>query len=454
MSVKEKYTKQDVCKALALTELYLRKAYAPGTIRDWKGGKYIKGGDGKWKPYSEGKIGNPKEAKKPQTKVSTTDTETHNIFSGSIARGDIISFTDKNGNELSGGEVQGKGRDGVTVIKNNVVYQVEWSNIKNVEEEASKSAIRDIYDKNEIVGGWRDGSEGMQPKDDMKELWAECEKVRDVFKKKSMAVVEKFKDTLNPSLFCRPSLKGTDRAKEKLQEDEMDAQKENKYGTIYDEKTDTYHCKSLRDIDGHTLCVKNVKDVEKLLRYYNSDKDIIRIKNNFAIPSPVGYSDINMNIRLPNGTIAEVQLNTMANVVAKENYGHALFEIWRTLNPKPEYKEKYKDLINAVSEGQKSLYTLSNEYSKKGNFPSEIKNPYGASHKPYEDAIIEFVKKAKPLFDKADKDGVFPKQKNLNTGELEENTTKLHFNHLCERLGIIEIKKSFYFDANRYIKLI
>jgi hypothetical protein len=49
------------------------------------------------------------------------------------------------------------------------------------------------------------------------------------------------------------------------------------------------------------------------------------VKNRFEKPTPSGYRDIMMNITLPNGHIAEVQINTKAMVSAKERLGHPLY---------------------------------------------------------------------------------------------------------------------------------
>ena len=71
-----------------------------------------------------------------------------------------------------------------------------------------------------------------------------------------------------------------------------------------------------------------------MLTHLDGMKEVARIKNNFAKPtSPesVGYSDINANIKLSNGAIVELQVNTTANMVAKERYGHALYEVWRSI---------------------------------------------------------------------------------------------------------------------------
>jgi len=56
------------------------------------------------------------------------------------------------------------------------------------------------------------------------------------------------------------------------------------------------------------------------------------VKNRFEKPTPSGYRDIMMNITLPNGHIAEVQINTKPMVSAKERLGHPLYEKERAIN--------------------------------------------------------------------------------------------------------------------------
>lgn len=288
-----------------------------------------------------------------------------------------------------------------------------------------KDEIRNLYDARRLAPTFRDGTDGLQPEscDTLDGMWNAAKKAMPDFSKYSEGVREKFKD-ISPILLKRQTLKGQERAKEKLRADEMDARKyAQKFNDIVDDtdaENPIYHCRTLRDVDGHTFCCKNIEDVSKMLDYFVGDKkNIIRIKNNFANPSSVGYSDINMNIRLPNGTIAEIQLNTTANMVAKENYGHALYEVWRSVNANP----KYKSLADSMGAAQKKLYGLSNELSKSGNFPSEITNPFGATYKPYGEAIRMEVRKALPGIQLA-----------YNAGDIDQKTYD-HFQNLLKKLG-------------------
>lgn len=75
---------------------------------------------------------------------------------------------------------------------------------------------------------------------------------------------------------------------------------------------------------------------------------------------------------------------------------------------------------------------MSNEYSKRGDFPGDIKTPYhdakkGESpvrHLPYEEAIKPFAKKAQALYNKA-----------VGSGLLNETTIK-HYNELMQKIGL------------------
>lgn len=291
-------------------------------------------------------------------------------------------------------------------------YPVEWDHIREPKDSgptrndsgsnrlfSESDEIRKLYKKSIKHEGWRNGETGIQPFNDFDGLHAMCEAARGDFLKNSQTIVKKFQG-LKPRLITRPTLKDDGRIKEKIREDD------NGSGRLYDKEADTYITREIRDVDGHTFSVNTVAEVQRLLEHFDHDPDIVRVKNNYAKPTPVGYSDINMNIKLPNGTIAEIQLNTHANIVAKEKYGHALYEVWRSTYKNPEFKE----LADIMGDAQKKLYGLSNMYSREGTFPDiGDKNPFfEVEHKPYADAIRGDVVKAKELFRKAKLAGVLP----------------------------------------------
>lgn len=353
------------------------------------------------------------------------DRDQRDKTGSSHAEGDIVLAKMKDG--MVNGKVTNVNRNGVTVEdKNGNKNIVGHNDISRVLAKVNDNdAIRNLYDAKHIAGGWRNGDKGMQPTPDMAELWKACQDAQASFSNYSESVKERFKD-LNPILLKRTSLKDPARAKEKLWEDEKQARQFGKIGTIVEGEGPTdpnskYNAETLRDIDGHTFCVETVEDVSKMLNYFNQDKNVIRIKNNFSNPSSLGYSDINMNIRLPNGTIAEIQLNTAANMIAKEGYGHSLYEVYRSISSDP----KYKKLADLMTLGQRKLYGMSNELSKNGKFPTDV--PEGAEffkyqYKPYADAIRAEVRAALPDIELAH-----------NEGKINDKTYK-HVQELLKKL--------------------
>jgi len=318
----------------------------------------------------------------------------------------------------------GKHLETRTDKKGHLVHK--WvSNSKNKptpKRKGNQGLIDYLYNRESCTGKFRDGTEGTQPVDSMEKLWDECQAANKSFSDFSESVKQKA-GAIKPILVKRSELKGQERAKEKLWEDEMEARnKTNTIGkfvegnSLHDPKA-VFHAKTLRDVDGHTFCCKSVVDVAKMLRYFDKQPNIIRIKNNFAKPSPVGYSDINMNIRLPNGTVAEIQLNTTANMVAKNVYGHSLYEVYRSVHSDP----KYNNLATLMGNAQKKLYEMSNNLSKTGIFP-DTENILGFEYKPYADLIRADVRAALPEIEMAH-----------NEKKIDDKTYK-HVQELVSRL--------------------
>ena len=393
------------------------------------------------KPEPGKKLGIPKQDQnKLAGEAEGNDKGESKGFKGSVAEGDRVTGKDAYTKQEISGKVQSKGKDGITIVSDKgILHHIKWDGVKSVDQAVShQDAMRLLMDVNGIDRNWRNGDDGMQPEscDTIGGLLEAAGAARGDFNKLSGEYAEKFAE-LSPILIKRPELKGLPRIKEKLQTDEKMEGK----GEKYDSKTDTYHCRTIRDIDGHTFTLKTIADVSKMLVAFDRDRRIARIKNNFADPTNLGYSDINMNVRLPNGTIAEIQLNTTANLVAKERYGHSLYEVWRTINGgEEETKTKHAELLGLMIDAQKALYKRSNQHSKEGTFKlsnavqSEIDGGnagaiFKEENQDYAQIIKPFVEKALPLFEKAVKEGLFP-----DTDEGKENKIIGSFRDLVERL--------------------
>lgn len=373
------------------------------------------------------KIDKPEEGKNKGA-VAPKEKEKHSY---THTTGDHIVFN--NGGVDMTGEIVGVGRDGVTVKgtgkAKGQVFKVLHEDVKQVTKMINPNdAIRDLMDKENIKPDWR-GTDGYQPEscDTIEGLLATIGAAREEFNGITDGIKSEF-EALNPIVMKRATLKSVDRIKEKLREDQKDNDKKGKPEVVYEKDTDTYHCRTIRDCDGHTICLNSIADVANVLKHLDKQPYAARIKNNFAKPSPVGYSDINANIKLSNGAIVELQVNTTANMIAKERYGHALYEVYRSVESNP----KYAKLAELMGNAQKDLYGLSNKYSREGNFPTgDIpKDSNGNSnifdgqykHEPFAAAIRDKVSKALPLYQQAKAEGA-----------LNEATIK-HFEHLIDYL--------------------
>ena len=374
------------------------------------------------------------ENKKPKSGADEEHSYAHTT-------GDHVCFM-KDGQRLTGVIVGRLGTDGChikgTGKAKGAEYEVLHSDIKQVTKMINPNdAIRDLMDKENIKAGWR-GTDGMQPEscDTIEGLLETIGKVRDEFNGITDGIKAEF-EALNPVVMKRATLKSVVRIKEKLREDAKEKTEKALEAGIKDFKAeeyervdggdkDIYHCRTIRDCDGHTICLNSIEEVANVLKYLDKQSYAVRIKNNFAKPTDVGYSDINANIRLSNGAIVEMQINTVANMVAKERYGHALYEVYRSVKSNP----KYAKLADAMAEAQKALYGLSNDMSKKGTFPAtelpKDKNGnqtiYAEDYKfePFAAAIRNSVKDATTLFKQAKADGTL------------DSKTAEHFEHLID----------------------
>lgn len=182
----------------------------------------------------------------------------------------------------------------------------------------------------------------LQPSGDIDTLYKMAEEVRADFRK----VMEGLKEQLGASeLLSRPVLKNKERVIEKMKEDgAKDASQ------IY-------------DIDGHTLVFNDLESLSKAVDFFQKDPRVMRIKNYYANPTPLGYRGVNINVKLPNGMISEIQLNTKAMIEAKENYEHVFYEVAREAEgqlPPPPPPAPYHYAVLA----QKKLYAFAWEVSR------------------------------------------------------------------------------------------
>jgi hypothetical protein len=133
----------------------------------------------------------------------------------------------------------------------------------------------------------------------------------------------------------------------------------------------------LKDSVRNTVILSNESAVDNALNELSQNKDVLRIKRQKAESDPLGYSGSIMNVRMSNGLIGEVQVNTDKMIYAKQNeksarkllgdkkydairketgkeggLGHTYYEEWRVLHP---VKDKVKR--DEIAKKSKNYYS-------------------------------------------------------------------------------------------------
>lgn len=330
-----------VAKALNTSRLVKKEIMVQGPRGAYRAMRWVKPGEAQ----AAEKPAKPEEPVKPQRQAAPQDGGKR------PRRGSVVGFK-VGGSTMMGKVLDDSHEEGVVVqADNGTKYNVRWQDLVTTHERPkAKQAAREnpkamvdwlldgertdnlkTIDKNQLV----------QPSGDLDELYRLAEEARGGFK----AFMEKAQEATGAKrLMSRPVLKSRERVLEKMHDDKApDASK------IY-------------DFDGHTLIYDDLAGVARGLKYFMDQGATVRIKNNYAKPSPLGYRDININIKLPNGMLSEIQLNTEAFMEAKEGIGHYFYEVFReTLDATPP--PPVDPVANSTNEAQKKVYNYAWEVS-------------------------------------------------------------------------------------------
>jgi hypothetical protein len=82
----------------------------------------------------------------------------------------------------------------------------------------------------------------------------------------------------------------------------------------------------LTDVARSRVVYDDLDDVYAGLDYIHRNFDVVRVTDRFAHPSPDGYRDIVINVRTPEGHIAEIQLHVRGIHELTESGGHVFYE--------------------------------------------------------------------------------------------------------------------------------
>ena len=124
----------------------------------------------------------------------------------------------------------------------------------------------------------------------------------------------------------------------------------------------------ITDLARSSVIFKTEEQVLQALKMLQDNMNVIRIKNRFQ--SPVnGYRDVLLNVLMPNGHIAEVQLHLRSILETKYKYGDEIYREIRTIEADAE--QERRDItsneakrIEQLRSQAKELYDRAFEQSK------------------------------------------------------------------------------------------
>lgn len=195
--------------------------------------------------------------------------------------------------------------------------------------------------------------------------FTEAAKVAQELKKKGIPVqVDEKKKKV---LVFEPTVAGELAKKLKCKNDrglKSEARVKEKGAVLLDEKGRPNDWGQLTDLARSSVQFKSVSEIYKALDHLGQQYEIVRFKDRFRNPTPEGYRDILLNVKMPPdppGHVAEIQLHTEEILKIKNGRGHALYEESRVIREKAESEKRdltpdeTKQLDKLVRE-QRKLY--------------------------------------------------------------------------------------------------
>lgn len=261
-----------------------------------------------------------------------------------MKRGDSVGF--QAGSATGSGEIVASGKDGVTVKdergrERKIHYDEITDHKQQSPDYSEKEDGEKVWDKNKIFNKDELALGKMAKQGDvrsMEDLFVQAREALPMYKSFVSNIASKegwliFDDDYDNAVdaYSKPDsgvllliagLKGEDRVIEK-------------------EKTEEDSWAGLKDIVRGTIAVDSLSDLPKVMDLLrNSGMKLARKpKNKFAKPTEHGYRDLNLNIITSNGHIAELQVNTKAMLLAKED-AHNHYEEIRTLEETADEEDR------------------------------------------------------------------------------------------------------------------
>ena len=159
---------------------------------------------------------------------------------------------------------------------------------------------RPLLDKN----NGRGDPKPKQPSNNLDEVYRLVEESREEFDR----YAEELRQKYGGEIISRKELKSRERAERKI--------------------TPENGAEEILDINGKTLVLDDLQSIVAVMRDLHGRGEVVRMKDRYKKPQESYYRDTLANIRMPNGAVVELQLNTKQMLAAKEELGgHLLYEI-------------------------------------------------------------------------------------------------------------------------------
>lgn len=122
----------------------------------------------------------------------------------------------------------------------------------------------------------------------------------------------------------------------------------------------------IRDMLRATIVVQKLSDVQGAIEQVQQNFEIVRVKNRFETPTESGYRDVLINVRMPDGTVGEIQIN-LPQMLAAKSEGHKLYEMARVLPEGDPRRAQLEELqVRLYSEAFDSAMSASNSAAVTG----------------------------------------------------------------------------------------
>jgi hypothetical protein len=148
---------------------------------------------------------------------------------------------------------------------------------------------------------------------------------------------------------------------------------------------------NIKDLLRSTIVVDSYADAPAIVDEIRKEFDVVRIKDRAGAltaqqgvePSDRqglgGYADVLINVRMPNGTLGEIQINTPAMLAAKDGQGHKLYEAAREQPDGSPLRAEIYDAMRGLYDAAFAAANLRQPSAQARNEASDIGAPRAGS---------------------------------------------------------------------------